>query len=99
VSRITTLHRGLRHSLRQHLEESSDSLFSLPYNEYVELVQHIDHHAWRPYPAQKPAPEPARHPTSYNTEPMELNHFSHIRSISPAPSQSSSSAERRSYRL
>ncbi|KAF2187968.1 hypothetical protein K469DRAFT_568116, partial [Zopfia rhizophila CBS 207.26] len=38
ISCITTLHHELRHSLRQYLEESSDSLFSLPYDEFVELV-------------------------------------------------------------
>jgi hypothetical protein len=32
ISRVTTLHRGLRQSLRQKLEESNDSLFSLTYN-------------------------------------------------------------------
>ncbi|EOA89437.1 uncharacterized protein SETTUDRAFT_26662, partial [Exserohilum turcica Et28A] len=39
ISRVTTLHRGLRQSLRQKLEELNDSLFSLPYDQYVETMQ------------------------------------------------------------
>ena len=42
ASRIATLHRGLRTSLHQALENSNDSLFSLPYDDYIELVQLSD---------------------------------------------------------
>jgi hypothetical protein len=41
-SHLSTLHRGLRPSLYQTLEDTNDSLFSLSYDEYVELVQLID---------------------------------------------------------
>ncbi|XTI90045.1 hypothetical protein V2W45_1521956 [Cenococcum geophilum] len=37
VSRVMALHRGFRPALRQSLEESSDTLFSLSYSEYVKL--------------------------------------------------------------
>ncbi|KAF2189222.1 hypothetical protein K469DRAFT_701847 [Zopfia rhizophila CBS 207.26] len=50
VSCVTTLHRGLRPALYQSLEESSDSLFSLSYNDYIEL------------PAQKPTQKTAHEP-------------------------------------
>jgi hypothetical protein len=76
----TTLHRGLRHSLRQALEESSDSLFSLSYDEYLELVQRYERRQRRPPKAtppsqsvqlyQKPTSQPTAHSTS---EPMDLD--------------------------
>jgi hypothetical protein len=53
------LYRGLRPALRQSLKESSDTLFSLSYKEYVKLVQGLDRRSRRPPiqnpPAQKPA--------------------------------------------
>ncbi|OCK72657.1 hypothetical protein K432DRAFT_252149, partial [Lepidopterella palustris CBS 459.81] len=39
VLRAIALHRGLRLALRQPLKELNDSLFSLSYGDYVELVQ------------------------------------------------------------
>ncbi|KAA8613383.1 hypothetical protein PtrSN002B_012003 [Pyrenophora tritici-repentis] len=54
TSRISVLHRGLRSSLRQSLEESNDSLFTIPYDEYVELVQSLDRRSRRPQPPQQP---------------------------------------------
>jgi hypothetical protein len=32
------LYRGLRQNLRQQLEDSSDSLFSLEYDDFIELI-------------------------------------------------------------
>ncbi|KAF2182966.1 hypothetical protein K469DRAFT_584960, partial [Zopfia rhizophila CBS 207.26] len=51
VSRITTLHRGLRPALRQSLKKSSDSLFSLLCNDYIELVQRLNRCSHCPQPA------------------------------------------------
>lgn len=109
VSRVTALHRGLRPSLRQSIEESTDSLFELSYAEYVELVQSIDRRSRRPQkPGQKPGQKPVRDPFP---EPMEVsNHelnttrfdlpLSNPSSASSRRSASrSSSAERRSHRL
>ena len=62
VSRITTLHHGLRQSLRQSLEDSNDSLFSLLYDEYIELVQRVDRRTFRP-----PANQSVSQPTSQST--------------------------------
>ncbi|KAF2195909.1 hypothetical protein K469DRAFT_545043, partial [Zopfia rhizophila CBS 207.26] len=99
VSRVTTLHRGLRPALRQSLEESSDSLFSLSYNDYIELVQRLDRRSRRPQPAQKPTQKTAH-------EPMDVDHPIRIasarvsfprRPVSPASSQSSS-PDRHTYR-
>ena len=47
TARISSLHRGLRTSLRQTLEESEDSLFSLSYDSYVEQVQRLEHRTRR----------------------------------------------------
>ena len=51
------LYRGLRQNLRQHLEESSDSLFSLEYEDFIELIQSIDRRIGRP---QKLTPRSVR---------------------------------------
>jgi hypothetical protein len=102
ASRVTTLHHGLRPTLRQFLEESSDSLFSQSYDHYVELVQSLDRRSRRPQPVQKPASHP---PPS---DPMDIsavrvNAVRPTRSTSPASSVSSSTSsirfERRMYRL
>jgi hypothetical protein len=44
----TTLHRGLRRSLREILEQASDSLFSLSYEEYLEFLQRFERRQPRP---------------------------------------------------
>ncbi|KAA8646635.1 uncharacterized protein ATNIH1004_008068 [Aspergillus tanneri] len=67
ISRVTTLHRGLRPNLRRILEDSNNSLFDLPYNEYIELVQSTDR---RTRPSPKSAPKPALTP---NTDPMDTD--------------------------
>lgn len=58
ISRLVTLHRGLRPTLRQTLEESNDSLFSLPYDDYIDLIQRVDRRTRRPQPAQTPTQKP-----------------------------------------
>lgn len=82
VSRVTTLHRGLRPALRQSLEESNDSLFSLIYDEYVELAQRYDRRTRRPQPAQsfaqpiqpaQPARKPALPTQPRQPEPMDID--------------------------
>ncbi|KAA8649413.1 uncharacterized protein ATNIH1004_002084 [Aspergillus tanneri] len=67
ISRVTTLHRGLRPNLRRILEDSNNSLFDLPYNEYIELVQSTDR---RTRPSPKSDPKPALTP---NTDPMDTD--------------------------
>ena len=54
ISRVTTLHRGLRQSLRQKLEESNDSLFSLTYDQYVETMQSAERRSKR-FPSSQPS--------------------------------------------
>lgn len=70
VSRVSALHRGLRQSLRQHLEESHDSLFELSYDDYVELVQSFDRRLRRPQPQQ-----PRRQPPSGGADAMDVDPF------------------------
>ncbi|KAF2176659.1 hypothetical protein K469DRAFT_722174, partial [Zopfia rhizophila CBS 207.26] len=81
------------------LEESSDSLFSLLYNDYIELVQRLDRRSRRPQLAQKPTQKTAH-------EPMDVDHPIRIasarvsfprRPVSPTSSQSSS-PDRHTYR-
>lgn len=101
VSRVTSLHRGLRPALRQPLEESNDSLFSQPYNDYVELLQGLDRRTRRqPAPARQPAhqptsPQPPHDPMVLNT--TVLNNLPRSRSSSPA-STSSKMSDRKSHR-
>jgi len=71
VTRVTALHRGLRSTLRQSLEESNDSLFSLPYDSYVELVQRTDRRSHRPQ-HQKDFQKPTRAPEPIIDDPMQI---------------------------
>jgi hypothetical protein len=80
---VTTLHRGLRSSLRQSLEESNDSLFSLSYDNYIELVQLRDRRS-RPQ-HQKPKHDP----NILGPEPMQLNALNITTPRSRSSSQSS----------
>lgn len=101
ISRVTTLHRGLKSTLRQILENSNDSLFSLSYDEYVELLQRADR---RTRPTRNPALKPAlsRNPDLMDTEPVQIASIQPARPNSPASSTSSASSSasfRRSFRL
>lgn len=93
VTRVTTLHRGLRSSLRQTLEEDDDSLFNLAYDAYVERVQRADRRTRRPQPqaAQKEAFKAARPSEPRYTEPMQLNALELYSAPSAASSRHSSS--------
>jgi hypothetical protein len=97
VSRITSLHRGLRPALRQPLEESNDSLFSQPYNDYVELLQGLDRRTRRqPVSARQPAsPQPLHDPMVLNN--TGFRNLPGSRSSSPA-STSSKMSDRKSHR-
>ena len=97
MSLVSTLHRGLRPALRQSLEELSDSLFSLPYDEYIEYVQRLDRRSRRPYqPPQKPAS--SRQPEPMDVDTIRVAAARITRPESPVLSEISST-ERRSYRL
>jgi hypothetical protein len=54
---VTTLHRGLRPALRQSLDESHDSLFSLSYDAYIEFLQSKGRRSRRPL---QPQPQPSQ---------------------------------------
>jgi hypothetical protein len=112
VSRITSLHRGLRLTLRQPLEESNDSLFSLSYNDYVELLQGLDRRTRR-QPASARNQNSSRQPVASTQpiqhtqplpidDPMVLNTTSlHHTTLTRSPSSSSASStssDRHSYR-
>ncbi len=112
ISRITTLHRGLRQSLRQKLDESNDSLFSLSYNQYVEAIQSVDRRSKRfqpSHPAQPSQPsQPRRNrfsqqmdidPIAVRVARPVLTPGSKSRSSSTSSSSSTASAKRRLYRL
>ena len=109
VSRVSSLHRGLRPTLRQPLEESNDSLFSQSYNDYVELLQGLDRRTRRQPFSSHNKNNPRQHvPASQPTQtfpiddPMILNtsnfhSHAHNRPSSPS-STSSKSSDRQSYR-
>jgi hypothetical protein len=107
-SHLSTLHRGLRPSLHQTLEDTNDSLFSLSYDEYVELIQLINrrtHHA-QPVknPATKPAPTQTHHHDLIDTDPVRISHARVVKPVLYTPSTSStrssaSATKRRSYQL
>ena len=107
ISRVTTLHRGLRQSLRQKLEESNDSLFSLTYDQYVETMQSAERRSKR-FPSSQPnqssqssqPSQPARNRLSQqmDIDPIRVNAARLSRSRSSSTS-SSASADRREYRL
>jgi hypothetical protein len=110
ISRVTTLHRGLRQSLRQKLEESNDSLFSLTYDQYVETMQSAERRSKRfqsSQPSQPSQPSQSsqsnrnRFSQQMDIDPIRVNaarpaRLSRSRSSSTS---SSSSADRRDYRL
>lgn len=98
VSRVTTLHRGLRPTLRQFLEESNDSIFGLQYPEYVELVQSYDRRARRPQ-NQHPNQHLNQYPKPARPEPMDVDP-ARVRLARPSSALStSSSTSRRAHRL
>ncbi|KAG9382310.1 Retrotrans-gag domain containing protein [Pyrenophora tritici-repentis] len=86
TSRISVLHRGLRSSLRQSLEESNDSLFTIPYDEYVELVQSLDRRSRRPQPPQQPK-QVSRQLDPMDVDPIKFSPHEYPRSVNqPAAS-------------
>ncbi|KAF1936043.1 hypothetical protein EJ02DRAFT_482368, partial [Clathrospora elynae] len=91
-SRISVLHHGLSPALRQSFEETSDSLFSIPYNEYIELVQSLNRRSRRPQPVQplKPASRQSSH---MDIDPIRV---SSIRMSARRLSESSSRSSSRS---
>lgn len=100
TTRIATLHRGLRSSLRQSLEESNDSLFSLSYDAYIELIQSFDRRARRPQaqssqPVHQSVRQPVPKPRQSVPESMEIDAISHQ---SHSRSSSASSAHRHNLR-
>ncbi|ENH98494.1 hypothetical protein COCC4DRAFT_155635, partial [Bipolaris maydis ATCC 48331] len=115
ISRVTTLHRGLRQSLRQKLEESNDSLFSLTYDQYVETMQSAERRSKRFQPSQSSQssqssqPSQSSHQSNRNRfsqrmdiDPIRVNSFRPVFTPSRSRSSStssSSSADRREYRL
>lgn len=68
----TTLHRGLRRPLREALEQSSDTLFELPYSEYLEILQRYDRRQPRSQQYQRPS-SPQKHQRQLASEPMDLS--------------------------
>ncbi|KAI1675981.1 hypothetical protein KJE20_14430 [Pyrenophora tritici-repentis] len=106
ISRITTLHRGLRQSLRQKLEESNDSLFSLTYDQYVETMQSAERRSKRfqtsqpsqpSQPSQSSQPNRSRFSQQMDIDSIRVNvarpaRLSRSRSSSTS---SSASADRR----
>ncbi|NWN33358.1 hypothetical protein GY663_29680, partial [Klebsiella michiganensis] len=78
ISRVTTLHRGLRQSLRQKLEELNDSLFSLPYDQYVETMQSAERRSKR-FPSSQPS-QPSQ---SSQPNQSSRNRFSQQMDIDP----------------
>ncbi|KAL6150629.1 hypothetical protein ACJBU6_10908 [Exserohilum turcicum] len=113
ISRVTTLHRGLRQSLRQKLEELNDSLFSLPYDQYVETMQSAERRSKR-FPSSQPS-QPSQPSQSSQPNQSSRNRFSQQMDIDPirvnaarparpsrsrsSSTSSSASADRREYRL
>jgi hypothetical protein len=109
ISRITTLHRGLRQSLRQKLEESNDSLFSLTYDQYVENMQSAERRSKRFQSSQPSQPsqssQSSQHTRSRSSQmdidPIRVNavRFGPTPRSRSSSTSSSSSADRRFYRL
>jgi hypothetical protein len=66
----TTLHRGLRRSLREALEQASDTLFELSYEEYLDILQRYDRRQPRPFQRQSSPQQRQRQPAP---EPMDLS--------------------------
>lgn len=101
ISRVTTLHRGLRPNLRRNLEDSNDSLFSLLYDEYIELVQSADRRTrTNQKPTLKPAPVLTPNTDQMDTDPIQIASIQPVLPAQPvSPSLSASSASsRNSYR-
>jgi hypothetical protein len=103
---MATLHRGLRPSLYQTLEDTNNSLFSLAYDKYVELVQLIDRRTRCPQPAKNPAskPMPAQTPHTdlMDTDPVRISRIHTIRLAPRVLSTSSSqspASKHRAYQL
>jgi hypothetical protein len=112
TSRITTLHRGLRSTLRHALESKNDSLFTLPYDDYITLVQSADRRTQPSF--QKPAyfqPGSQKLVRAKSPDPDQMDlgpirlHTARISSRSPPPRpyspplSTSSNSSRLSYRL
>ncbi|KAK7178761.1 pol-like protein, partial [Paraphaeosphaeria sporulosa] len=98
VSWVTTLHQGLRPTLRQFLEESNDSIFGLQYPEYVELIQSYDRRARRPQ-NQHPNQHLNQYPKPARPEPMDVDP-ARVRLARPSSALStSSSTSRHAHRL
>jgi hypothetical protein len=66
----TTLHRGLRRTLREALEQASDTLFELSYEEYLEILQRYDRRQPRPFQRQS---SPQQRQRQLSPEPMDLS--------------------------
>ncbi|THC87364.1 hypothetical protein EYZ11_013191 [Aspergillus tanneri] len=66
----TTLHRGLRRPLREALEQASDTLFELSYEEYLEILQRYDRRQPRPFQRQS---SPQQRQRQLAPEPMDLS--------------------------
>ena len=115
VTRVTTLHRGLRTTLRQTLENSNDALFDLPYDNYIKLVQRTNRYN-QPVsdqkrtqnPALNPAKNPAlkNHPDTMDITPVQLASVhteappaSPTLTASSGSSLHSSASNRRTFRL
>jgi hypothetical protein len=106
TSRITTLHRGLRPALRLALENKNDSLFTLPYDDYIALVQGADRHT-----QARHSQNHQKLPLAKNSDQMDLStlrinttRFRHrsppprpCSPASPTPSASSASSSHSRY--
>ncbi|KAF1936742.1 hypothetical protein EJ02DRAFT_358461, partial [Clathrospora elynae] len=96
--RIALLHRGLRPALRQSLEGTSDSLFSIPYDKYIEFVQSLDCRSRHPQPFQQltsrqpvQPPKPASRQSDHmDIDPIRVNsvQVSSVRMPAPCLSRS-----------
>ncbi|KAF1946954.1 hypothetical protein EJ02DRAFT_335039, partial [Clathrospora elynae] len=99
-------HYGLCPALRQSLEESSDSLFNIPYDKYVELVQSLDRCSRRSQPVQlfqQPKPVQPLKPASRQSNHMDIDpiqvrsaQVSSVRMSAHRPSESPSRLSSRS---
>jgi hypothetical protein len=91
VTLVTTLHRGLRPALRQSLDESHDSLFSLSYDAYIEFLQSKGRRSRHSH----------SHLKKNTSDPMQLNavEINTLDIDSPSTASSQSSISRHEQRL